>query len=103
MLAEILQRSASTPPISPPHINNLQYFSSHPPVDENDTKIFVWNCALHSASNVVFDCCAHAHIGGEWGGRRDCQEERALLLSQCRLWRDVGCKNVTAGHRLKTP
>nr|CAD7434916.1 unnamed protein product [Timema monikensis] len=22
------------------------------------------NCALHSASNVVFDCCAHAHIGG---------------------------------------
>nr|CAD7397209.1 unnamed protein product [Timema cristinae] len=22
------------------------------------------NCALHSASDVVFDCCAHAHIGG---------------------------------------
>nr|CAD7393758.1 unnamed protein product [Timema cristinae] len=33
-------------------------------------KIFIWNCALHSASDVVFDCCAHAHIGGsgEEGG-----------------------------------
>nr|CAD7407765.1 unnamed protein product [Timema cristinae] len=30
----------------------------------------VWNCALHSASDVVFDCYAHAHIGagGEEGG-----------------------------------
>nr|CAD7572229.1 unnamed protein product [Timema californicum] len=37
---------------------------------EKDTKILVWNCALHSASDVVFDCCAHAHIGGggEEGG-----------------------------------
>nr|CAD7406587.1 unnamed protein product [Timema cristinae] len=45
-------------------------FSSHPPVYEIYTKIFVWNCALHSASDVVFDCCAHAHIGGgrEEGG-----------------------------------
>nr|CAD7426276.1 unnamed protein product [Timema monikensis] len=46
------------------------YFSSHPPVYEKDTKIFVWNCALHSARDVVFDWCAHAHIGGvgEEGG-----------------------------------
>nr|CAD7569664.1 unnamed protein product [Timema californicum] len=60
------------------------YFSSHPPVYEKGTKIFVWNCALHSASNVVFDCCVHAYIGGGWGGRQDCQVEGALLLSQCR-------------------
>nr|CAD7572476.1 unnamed protein product [Timema californicum] len=66
----------------------LQYFSRHPPVYEKDTKIFVWNCALHSDSDVVFDCCAHANIGAAWGGRWDCQVERALLLSQCRLWRD---------------
>jgi hypothetical protein len=38
------------------------FFSSHSPVYEKDTKIFVWNCALHSSSSVVFDCCAHAHI-----------------------------------------
>nr|CAD7392419.1 unnamed protein product [Timema cristinae] len=46
------------------------YFSSHPPVNEKYTKIFAWNCALHSASDVVFDCCAHANIGGggEEGG-----------------------------------
>jgi hypothetical protein len=37
--------------------------SNHPPVYEKDTKIFVWNCALHSSSGLVFDCCAHAHIG----------------------------------------
>jgi hypothetical protein len=37
--------------------------SSYPPVYEKDTKIFVWNCALHSSSGVVFDCCAYAHIG----------------------------------------
>jgi hypothetical protein len=37
--------------------------SSHSPVYEKDAKIFVWNCALHSSSVVVFDCCAHAHIG----------------------------------------
>nr|CAD7413608.1 unnamed protein product [Timema poppensis] len=41
----------------------LRYFSSHPPVYEKDTKILVWNCALHSASGVAFDFCAHAHIG----------------------------------------
>nr|CAD7398187.1 unnamed protein product [Timema cristinae] len=64
------------------------YFSSHPPVYEKDTKIFVWNCVLHSASDIVFDCFAHAHIREGWGGRRDCQVERALLLSQCWLWRD---------------
>nr|CAD7576704.1 unnamed protein product [Timema californicum] len=46
------------------------YFSSHPRVYEKDTKIFVWNCALHSASDMVFYCCAYAHIGGrgEEGG-----------------------------------
>jgi hypothetical protein len=37
--------------------------SSHPPVYEIDPKIFVWNCALHSSTGVVFDCCAHTHIG----------------------------------------
>jgi hypothetical protein len=37
--------------------------SSHPPVYEKDTKIFLWNCALHSSSGVVFDGCAQAHIG----------------------------------------
>nr|CAD7258452.1 unnamed protein product [Timema shepardi] len=52
-----------------------QYISSHPPVCEKDTKIFVWNCALHIASYVVFDCCAHVHIGGggEEGGTARCQ------------------------------
>nr|CAD7257702.1 unnamed protein product [Timema shepardi] len=64
------------------------YFSGHPPVYEKHSKIFVWNCKLHSASDVVFDFCAHANIGGECGGRRDFQVDRALLLSQCRLWRD---------------
>nr|CAD7425445.1 unnamed protein product [Timema monikensis] len=66
-----------------------KYFSSHPPFYENDTKIFVWNCALHSASDVVFHCCAYAHIGDVCRERRACQVERALLLSQCQLWRDV--------------
>ncbi|CAG2057343.1 unnamed protein product [Timema podura] len=56
-----------------------EYFSSHPPVYEKDTKILVWNCALYIASDVVFDCCAHAHIGGEWGGRRDCQDSSMLV------------------------
>jgi hypothetical protein len=37
--------------------------SSHHPVYEKNSKIFVWNCALHSSSGVVFDCCAHAHTG----------------------------------------
>nr|CAD7431535.1 unnamed protein product [Timema monikensis] len=41
------------------------------------------------ASDVLFDCCAHMHIGGEWGGWRDCQVERALLLLQFRLCRDT--------------
>nr|CAD7195929.1 unnamed protein product [Timema douglasi] len=48
------------------------------------------------ASDVVFDCCELAHIGGEWGGRRDCQVERALLLSQCWLWHDGGRKPCVA-------
>nr|CAD7576874.1 unnamed protein product [Timema californicum] len=44
--------------------------TSHPTVYEKDTTIFVWNCALHSASDVVFDCCVHANIerDGEEGG-----------------------------------
>nr|CAD7194231.1 unnamed protein product [Timema douglasi] len=67
-----------------------RYISSHPPVYEKYTNIFVWNCALHSASDVVFDCCAHAHIGEGRGGRWDCKVERALLFSQSWLWRDVG-------------
>nr|CAD7398195.1 unnamed protein product [Timema cristinae] len=37
---------------------------------------------LPLASDVVFDCCAHAHIGGEWGGRRDCQVEREHCCSR---------------------
>jgi hypothetical protein len=37
--------------------------SSHPPIYEKDAIIFVWYCALHSSSGVVFDCCAHANIG----------------------------------------
>nr|CAD7569307.1 unnamed protein product [Timema californicum] len=41
---------------------------------------------------VVFDCCAQAHIGGGWEGRWDCQLERALLLSQFRLWHNVHLK-----------
>nr|CAD7263243.1 unnamed protein product [Timema shepardi] len=74
------------------HLKSLNaYFSSHPPVYEKDTKIFVLNCALHSASGMMLHCFAHAHIG-EWAGRRDCQVERALLLSQCQLWRDDGRK-----------
>nr|CAD7199779.1 unnamed protein product [Timema douglasi] len=46
------------------------YFNSHPPAYEKYTNMFVWNCALHRASDVVFDCCAHAHVGGvgEEGG-----------------------------------
>jgi hypothetical protein len=38
-------------------------------------KIFVWNCALDSASGEVFDCCAHAHIGSS---TRGCKGESAL-------------------------
>nr|CAD7262060.1 unnamed protein product [Timema shepardi] len=43
------------------------YSSSHPTVYEKDTKIFAWNCALHSSNEVVFDCCAHAHVEGSGG------------------------------------
>nr|CAD7260416.1 unnamed protein product [Timema shepardi] len=41
---------------------------------------------------VVFDCCANEHIGRGWGGRRYCQVEKALFISQCRLWCDGGRK-----------
>nr|CAD7262656.1 unnamed protein product [Timema shepardi] len=68
---------------------NVSTSSNYPLVYEKDTKLFVWNCVLHSTSDVVFDCCAHAYIEVGWGGRRDCQVERALLPSQCRLWRDA--------------
>jgi hypothetical protein len=37
--------------------------SSHPPVYEKHTNMFVWNCAIHSSSGVVFHYFAHAHIG----------------------------------------
>nr|CAD7394063.1 unnamed protein product [Timema cristinae] len=63
------------------HITGIVYFSSRPPVYEKDTKIFVWNCALDSVSNVVFDCCAHAHIGGKWGERWDYQVTNNYTLT----------------------
>nr|CAD7395800.1 unnamed protein product [Timema poppensis] len=58
-------------------IETCAMLSSHPPDYEKDTKIFVWNCALHSASDVVFDLCACAHMteGGEEGGTaRFCED-----------------------------
>nr|CAD7194681.1 unnamed protein product [Timema douglasi] len=58
------KQGACTPEANFAASQAVAYFSSHPPIYEKDTKIFVWNCALHSASDVVFDCCAHAHIGG---------------------------------------
>nr|CAD7393256.1 unnamed protein product [Timema cristinae] len=57
----------------------------------------------NSANDVVFDCCVHAHIGGGWGGRWDCQVERALLLSQCRLWRDGGMVNQHYEPEVQSP
>nr|CAD7395146.1 unnamed protein product [Timema poppensis] len=53
---------------------------SHPPVYETYTTIFVWNCALHSASDMVFDCCAYAHIrvGGEEGRTARRKKQQAL-------------------------
>jgi hypothetical protein len=60
--------------------------SSHPPVYEKETKIFVWNCAHHSSSGVVFDNCACAHrklhMSSQW--------REALSLPQCRPWRFGG-------------
>nr|CAD7258176.1 unnamed protein product [Timema shepardi] len=49
--------------------------------------LFLSSWLMPIASDVVFDLCTYAHRRG-WGGRRDCQVERALLLSQYRLWRD---------------
>nr|CAD7259851.1 unnamed protein product [Timema shepardi] len=63
----------------------------------------VWNCALRSASDVVFDCCAHVHIGREWGGRRYCQIEGALLLSQCWLWPDGSAQSFKVQTRSTAP
>jgi hypothetical protein len=60
--------------------------SSHPPVYEKDTKIFVWNCALHSSSGVAFDCCAPAHIGSYTRARsgekhcRSCSANPGVLV-----------------------
>nr|CAD7258722.1 unnamed protein product [Timema shepardi] len=65
-------------------LNTELYFSSYPPVYEKYTKIFVWNCVLHSASDVVFDCCAHAHIGGsgeEVGTARKRGRESTVALA----------------------
>nr|CAD7571720.1 unnamed protein product [Timema californicum] len=59
----------------------LHYFNSQPPVYEKDTKIFVWNCALHSASYVMFDCCVHAHIVGVGGKAGLPGRESAVDLS----------------------
>nr|CAD7196683.1 unnamed protein product [Timema douglasi] len=56
-----------------------------------------------TASDMVFDCCAHADIGGLWGGKRDCQVERALLLSQCRLWHTSYEKACRRGSAPATP
>jgi hypothetical protein len=44
------------------------------------TKIFVWNCALHCSSGVVFDYCAHAHIGNctrARSGEKHCRSRSA--------------------------
>jgi hypothetical protein len=57
----------------------LQLNVSSRPLDyEKDTKIFVWNCALRSSSGVVFDCCAHAHIGS---CTRGCEGERESTVA----------------------
>jgi hypothetical protein len=70
--------------------------SSHPPVYERGTKIFVWNCALRSSSGVVCDYCTHARIGSctrARSGEKHCLSRSAdhgvlaegsfLLLSVC--------------------
>nr|CAD7394880.1 unnamed protein product [Timema cristinae] len=59
-----LFREGMTPLVKSTSRPKWYYFSNHPPVYEKDTNIFVWNCVLHSASDVVFECCAHTHIGG---------------------------------------
>nr|CAD7573705.1 unnamed protein product [Timema californicum] len=66
----------AVPPSSPPpSYVRMRTTVRHPVVGTN--------CALHSASDVVFDCCAHAHIGGEGGGRWSCRIgfEKHLLSS----------------------
>nr|CAD7195186.1 unnamed protein product [Timema douglasi] len=78
-----------------------EYFSSHPPVYEKYTKIFVWNCVLHSASDVVFDCCAHTHIGGsgEEGGVTRPVYNQHTRLSDSQL-RNRKCTQVLAKLKL---
>nr|CAD7576689.1 unnamed protein product [Timema californicum] len=66
-----------------------------------DTKIFVWNCVLHSASDVVFYCCVHVYIGGEWGGRRDCQVESIVALAGAALARKWQCASVRTQSNAK--
>nr|CAD7424478.1 unnamed protein product [Timema monikensis] len=77
-----VSQSASTRNLQPPR--------SHPPVYEKATKIFVWNCALHSASNVVFDCCAHAHIGG--GGEEG--ETASIFLPNSTIYHIINKKTA---------
>nr|CAD7194855.1 unnamed protein product [Timema douglasi] len=67
-----------------------QYFNSHPPVYEKNTKIVVWNCALHSASDVVFDCCVRAHIGG--GGEEDPEGPSSIHSASNSVCKAVGLK-----------
>jgi hypothetical protein len=45
---------------------------------------------LRSSSGVVFDCCAHAHVGSCTRARSGDRARRALSLPQCRPWRAGG-------------
>lgn len=72
--------------------------SSRAPVHEKDAKVFLWHCALHSSSNVVCVCYAHAHLGRRV---RVCWGERSLPLRQCRLWRVMRRMVISLGFRLR--
>nr|CAD7427800.1 unnamed protein product [Timema monikensis] len=50
------------------------------------------NCALHSSSDVVFDCCAYAHIGG---GGEEGGTARLEAISFYLIWRWV---NINVIH-----
>nr|CAD7261764.1 unnamed protein product [Timema shepardi] len=73
------------------HITGIVYFSSHAPVYEKDTKIFVWNCALHSASDVVFDCCAHAPFRPPYARLSQVALERQLQSLHCSYATEPWC------------